>query len=248
MQFNVKTRRIENWYEKGYYFLFGRKWIIYGVSILSIAAAVILFQVMNYTQLPEINQNETVATIDWNENITVAENQKRIQDILKGVSNIETQFSQVGEQQFLLQRENTKSFSEASVYLKANSILELETIKETIQQQIQTIYPNSNIDFEAPKTIFQYIFGTNKSKLIAQVHSKSSLEVPAENTLINVTNLLENKTISEIPLKQTASIQIIDENVLLYDVNYDDLINELKTTFNQNFIDNLKTAQKFYTY
>ena len=33
--------------------------------------------------------------------------------------------------------------------------------------------------------------------------------------------------------------------MLLYNVTYIDVINELKTTFNQNFVDNLKTAQKF---
>ena len=245
LQLNFKTQHIENWYEKGYNFFFDRKWIIYSISIVSIIVAVILFKTMDYSQLPEINQNETIATIDWNENINVAENQNRIQSILKDIPNIETQFSQVGEQQFLLQRENTKSFSEASIYLKSNSISELENIKEKIQKEIKKTYPNGNISFEAPKTIFQYIFGTNKSKLIAQVHSKSSLEVPTEDKLIDVTRLLADKTNSEIPLKQTASIQVIHEKVLLYDVNYDDLVNELKTAFNQNFIDNLKTAQKF---
>lgn len=245
LQFNTKTQHIENWYEKGYNFLFGRKWLLYGIAIASIFVAVILFQTMEYSQLPRINQNETIASIDWNENINVDENQNRIHSILKDISNIETQFSQIGEQQFLLQRENAKSFSEASVYLKSNSISELEAIKENISQQFQKVYPNSTISFDAPKTIFQYIFGTNKNKLIAHVHSKSSLEVPTEENLTDVTNLLADKTASEIPLKQTASIQIIHENVLLYDVNYDDLVNELKTTFNQNFIDNLKTAQKF---
>ena len=119
---------------------------------------------------------------------------------------------------------------------------EIENIKKTLQQQVQKTYPNANIKFEDPKTIFQYIFGTNKSKLIAQVYSKSSLEVPIEEKLIDVTNLLVDKTISEIPLKQTASIQIISEDVLLYDVDYNDLVNELKTTF----VDKNKTLLKTF--
>ena len=126
LQFNVKTQHIDNWYEKGYHYFFGKKWIVYGISIVSIIVAGILFQTMEYSQLPEINHNETIVNIDWNENITVAENQQRIHSVLEDLSNVQTQFSLIGEQQFLLQRENTKSFSEASVYIKTNSKLSLK--------------------------------------------------------------------------------------------------------------------------
>ncbi len=242
---NAKTQHIENWYEKGYHFFFSKKWIVYGVSIASIVIAIFLFKTMTYSQLPDINQNEIIVDVDWNENINVTENQQRISNTLANIPNIETQFEQVGEQQFLLQRENTKSFSEASVYIKTDSPEHLNKIQSTITNNFKQNYPNVNFSFNTPKTIFEYIFGTNKSPLIAQVHSKESSEVPTEEQLLAINELFKEKTTSEIPLKQTASIQIIHENVLLYDVNYDDLINELKTTFNQNFIDDLKTAQKF---
>lgn len=245
LKFNSKTQHIEGWYEKGYHFFFGKKWIVYGVSILSIIVAVMLFQIMTYTQLPEINQNETILSIDWNENINVYENQNRIQRFFKNTKGIELQFSQTGEQQFLLQRENTKSFSEASVYIKADNSKALNDIKETLQKNILQTFPKSNISFSSPKTIFEYIFGTDKSKLIAQITSKKSIEVPSEDKLNEINSFLRKKSNSDIPLQQTASIEVIHENVLLYNVNYDALINELKTAFNENFVDNLKTAQKF---
>jgi len=245
LMFNTKTQHMENWYEKGYLFFFGRKWLIYGISITSIIIALVLFKTMEYSQLPEINQNDIIVNIDWNENINVHENQNRIKNFTEDISNIDLQFSQTGEQQFLLQRENTKSFSEASVYIKTNSSKQLDDIKETLLTTIQKVYPNSNIKFTAPKTIFEYIFGTDKSKLTAQVFSRTSLEVPLENQLPDINELLVNKTSSDIPLQQTASIQIIHENVLLYNVSYNNLINELKTAFNENFVDNLKTSQKF---
>jgi len=245
LMFNTKTQHMENWYEKGYHFFFGRKWLIYGISITSIIIALVLFKTMEYSQLPEINQNDIIVNIDWNENINVHENQNRIKNFTEDISNIDLQFSQTGEQQFLLQRENTKSFSEASVYIKTNSSKQLDDIKETLLTTIQKVYPNSNIKFTAPKTIFEYVFGTDKSKLTAQVFSRTSLEVPLENQLPDINELLVNKTSSDIPLQQTASIQIIHENVLLYNVSYNNLINELKTAFNENFVDNLKTSQKF---
>lgn len=242
---NVKTQHIDDWYERGYHFFFKRKWIVFSISIISMLIAIVLFKIMNYSQLPEINQNEIVLSLDWNENINVTENQQRIANLLKDIPDIEIQFSQVGEQQFLLQRENTKSFSEASLYLKTNSVAKLQVLKTTVKENINATYPNANFSFSAPKTIFEYVFGTNKSQLIAQVHSKSSLEVPSVEQLGAVNTILQRQTATDIPLKQTASIQIIHDKVLLYNVNYNDLISELKTAFNQNFIDDLKTAQKF---
>ena len=245
LTFDSKTKRIENWYEKGYVYFFNRKWLVFGISIVSTIVAVFLFLTMSYSQLPKMNQNEAILLVDWNENIHVKENQKRVQSLFDSIKEVQTLFSQTGEQQFLLQRENTKSFSEASVYIKANSIGDIETVKDKIKKNIQDQFPNATYQIEDSKNIFQYLFGNEKDQLIAQVFSRSSLEVPSEENLNTINALLENNTDTEIPLKLSAFIEILHENVLLYDVSYSDLIDELKTTFNQNFIDNLKTAQKF---
>lgn len=244
-QLNVKTQQIDSWYEKGYHFFFERKWLVFGISGISILIAIILFKTMNYSQLPIINQNEAIVQIDWNENINVHENQQRIGDLFSKELALQTVFSQVGEQQFLLQRENAKSFSEATIYIKTTTVKELETIEDSISKSIKVAYPNAAITVNPPKNIFEYLFGGDKEQLIAHISSRNSLEVPREEHLNEITSLLAGKTISEIPLKQTAFIEIQHENVLLYNVAYTDVINELKTAFNQNFIDNLKTAQKF---
>jgi multidrug efflux pump subunit AcrB len=245
LQFNVKTQQIENWYEKGYHFFFKRKIIVFSISIISILLAVILFLTMPYSQLPNTNQNEVILSVDWNENINVDENQNRIQTLFENEKTLKTVFSKVGEQQFLLERDNSKSFSEASIYLQTNTVNEIENLKKELQIKFLKRYPNATISLDAPKNIFQYLFGNEKEELVAQISSRGSLEVPSENKLQDIQELLNGYTNSEISLKQTAFIEVLHENVLLYDVSYDDLVNELKTTFNQNFIDNLKTAQKF---
>ncbi len=245
LKFDVKTQHIENWYEKGYHFFFKRKSIVFGIAIFSTLLGVFFFYTMTYTQLPIINQNEAILEIDWNENIHVNENQKRINKLFNNTSNLTTIYSQAGEQQFLLQRENTKSFSEGVVYFKAASIKEIEKVKEQLQNKISEDYPKALFSIKEPKNIFQYLFGKQKSELIAQVFSRNSLEVPSEQKLDTIYNLLNKKTTTNISLKQTVFIEILHEKVLLYDVSYADLMNELKTTFNQNFIDNLKTSQKF---
>ncbi|CAA0152149.1 conserved membrane hypothetical protein [Tenacibaculum maritimum] len=243
-QFEVKTQYIENWYEKGYDFFFKRKGIVYGISILFTFLAIVLLMIMPYSQLPKTNQNEAILNIDWNENITVDENQKRLTVLFKG-KNIQTIFSQIGEQQFLLEQESAKGFSEANVYLKTNTISEIESLKNDLLVEIQKRFPNATFTIEEPKNIFQYLFGNKKKELTAQIFSARSLEVPSEKDLSNIQYLLKDNSLTEIPLKQTVFIEILREKILLYEVSYNDLLNELKSAFNQNFIDNLKTAQKF---
>jgi len=245
LKLSTRTQRIENWYEKGYEYFFRRKWLVFGVSIASTIVAVFLFLTMPYSQLPKMNQNEVILSVDWNENINVKENQDRVQSLFDSVEAVETIFSQTGEQQFLLQKENTKSFSEASVYIKAKRFEDLEKIKSSLQKSLQQQFPNASYQLEEPKNIFQYLFGNEKEELIAHVFSRNSLEVPKEENLPAIQELLKKNTKTEIPLKRSVFIEILHENALLYDVTYNDLINELKTTFNQNFIDNLKTSQKF---
>ncbi|WP_430410680.1 efflux RND transporter permease subunit [Kordia sp.] len=243
--FRFQTQHVDTWYEKGYRFFFAKKWMVYGISIGSICIAFVLFTIMKYEQLPEIAANETVVTIDWNSQINVHENQRRIQTLFEDIPTATTVFSQVGEQQFLVQQNNVKSLSEASIYLKATSAKEIIRIKKQLQQKLKANYKNVAFRFDKPKTIFEYIFNTESHMLVAEVFSKDRLEVPKEENLNEIQKILNQKSITKIPLQQTVSIEVMHENLALYEVNYNRLIDELKTTFSQKFIDDLKTAKKF---
>lgn len=241
----IKINSIDNWYTSGYEYFFKKRWIVYVISIVSVLLAIVLFNTMSYTQLPQINQDETILNIEWNENINVFENQRRIESITEDVPSIETKFSQVGEQQFLLQRENNKSFSEAEVYLKVSSVKELLSMKNKVLESLEKTFPTADYTFSPPKNIFEYLFGNDEAELIAEVYSTNSREAPSETELPSINSLLSDKTVSNIPVKETAFIEVLHENLMLYDVPHNSLINELKTAFNQNFVDNLKMAEQY---
>ena len=107
--------------------------------------AVILFLTMPYSQLPNTNQNEVILSVDWNENINVDENQNRIQTLFENEKTLKTVFSKVGEQQFLLERDNSKSFSEASIYLQTKTVNEIENLKKELKVKLLRSYPNATI-------------------------------------------------------------------------------------------------------
>ena len=171
--------------------------LLFSISIISILLAVILFLTMPYSQLPNTNQNEVILSVDWNENINVDENQNRIQTLFENEKTLKTVFSKVGEQQFLLERDNSKSFSEASIYLQTKTVNEIENLKKELQIKFLKRYPNATISLDAPKNIFQYLFGNEKEELVAQISSRGSLEVPTENKVQDIQELL-NGILSKI--------------------------------------------------
>lgn len=244
-QGNLKTQQLETLYEKGYHFFFNKKWIVYAIALIGSGLAVLLLNVLPYAQLPDLNQKETILTIDWNDNITLEENQRRIRDIILSAEDIVNHYSVLGEQQFVLQREQTKGFSEADVYIEAATSSDLIRIQHEIEKGIQSKYAFAKAYFSSPKTIFEYIFGSDQDRLKAHVYSKEGLEIPPVGDLPVIDQLFNNKTSSKTPLKETTIIQILFENISLYGVRYQDLIDELKTALGENTIDDLKTAQKF---
>lgn len=235
---------LENVYESGYLFFFKRKSLLFFIVTLFFVLGIVLFFKLPYSKLPEIDQTETVLTVDWNENINVQENQKRLNNIIKSTTLIEVSLSQTGEQQYLLNKENFKSFSEAEIYIKTSSqenlALTLELLKEKLSE-----FPGVVYEFRSPKNILEYIFGGEESSLTAKIFSKTQINLPPESDLPLIESVLGFPIQAQIPIENTAYLEILHENILLYEVDYTQLVAELKSAFNQNLVDNLKSAQKF---
>lgn len=242
--FRNKNLVIEDWYENGYRFFFKRKGLLFLIVGSFLLLGIILFLKMPYGKLPEFRQTESMLNLDWNENINVRENQKRIDNLLKNIGQIEVYFSQIGEQQYLLNKENSKSFSEAEIYIKTDSPENLKVVLAHLTNQLHE-YPRAVFQFNPPKNILEYIFGNDKNQLTAKVFSKTNREVPPENSIPEIESVLGFQIQDQMSIEETAYIDVIHENVLLYDIDYIQLMSEIKSAFNQNLVDNLKTAQKF---
>ena len=69
--------------------------------------------------MPEIDQNELIAHVEWNENIHIDENQSRVSQLFASIDNqVQEHTAYVGQQQFLLNRDREMSVSESELYFK----------------------------------------------------------------------------------------------------------------------------------
>lgn len=241
---NLLIVKIDSYYKRSFDFFFAKKKIVYIISISSIIIAFIIFSKIEYTKLPKVNKNEMVLNVDWNENINLEESQHRLSIIFKDISNIETIFSKIGEQNFSLKFENSKSQTESTIYIKAKNHEDIDEIEHDLTKKLTNLYPKSSFYYTDSKTAFQYIFGSDKNMLIAEVRPKLDSEFNNLESLDSLSKLLGPYSDSKIPTEEGNYINILHENLLLYDVSYENLIDELKIAFGKKHIDNLKLSEK----
>ena len=237
---------IENLYEKGFKYFVDFKYITLAIALAGIFAMYYFFKTEKYTKLPHFQKNEIVLKVDWNENINLEENISRADYLIDSFTNDSTVFfSQFGEQQFLLQREKPMDPAECKIYIKTKSPDNLYKIQGEIKKRISGKFPQAKYRFEPLKTVFEQLFGDKNDFLQAQVSSVNSLELPDISLFYKIDSLLKNLAQPDFSFKKTSFINVDFERMLLFDVDYNRLKNELKSAFNENVIDNLKSEKKF---
>ena len=104
--------------------------------------------------MPAISHTELEAKIDWNEPITVEENQKRNGVLMNEIKTKKIYTSGfIGQQQFLLNRDLQQNFNESLLSIKVASNEDFEAISNEIKAFLQEKYPKAITEIRATKNI-----------------------------------------------------------------------------------------------
>ncbi|GAB4479656.1 MAG: efflux RND transporter permease subunit [Thermoflexibacter sp.] len=241
--------------EKGYYwlmsFIFKRKAISIGFFVSLIFLAIFLSFSIPKQGMPNISRTELEAKIDWNEAITVEENEARISKINQELSNFEGKLlytsAFIGQQQFLLNRELQQNFNETLLSMKVRDNQTFFDLQAKLQTIFKQDFPKANVSFSAAKNIFEQLFNTTQAPLVARFTNNQEAEVPTPARMENVYQNLSKKGLyTEFPsLQSRLQIEILKEKLLLYEVEYERVFTTLKTLFNENNLGNLKVEQRY---
>lgn len=244
-------KQSEKLYDELLNLVFKRKLLMLSFFILLIILAIPVFMHLDKRGMPIISRSELETKIDWNDAITVEENNRRVNQIINQIttnSKEERMVSAfVGQQQFLLNRELQQNFNESLLSIKVKSNKEFEATKKDIEKIIKSNYPNAIASFGAAKNVFESLFNISEAPLQARIVNNDKAEVPDIQTMINVYHQLNNKGFSTtLPAQQSRFyIQILSERILYYDIEYERLVDVLKTIFNENNLGSLKAEQKY---
>jgi multidrug efflux pump subunit AcrB len=189
-----------------------------------------------------------VVKIDWNENIHVGENHARIVAMLQGLNLKEVQHdAYVGQQQFLLNSGDVLSGSESILFFKTSTTKTLTFLQESLTQWIVKYYPLAVMVFSPPETVFEKIFNTGESKLVAELYTNSSDKIIPSDVLRRLQKEMADATgitPQGISFEDQLNLNIDRERLLLYGISFSEVQRALKAAFHKNEVATLRSYQQ----
>lgn len=244
-----KEHTLDRFYDAGIDWVFAHKVSSVVFCVVSVPLCVFLFYFIGKERMPEIDQNELIARVEWNENIHVDENRQRV-DALFGEMKDRTveQTASVGQQDYLLNRDQTLSSSEAELYFKTESSSDIAPLQQKAYQRLKAQYPLAVVTFSPPETVFEKLFVTGEADVVTELYARNKEKAPVAGDLRALEQRFANQTgISPtgIAFENQLNISVLQEKLLLYNVSDDELYRVLKTAFKEYSVAMLHSYQQY---
>lgn len=245
----VKDHTLDRFYDTGVDRVFRHKTFSVLFCAVSIPLCVFFFFFIDKERMPGIEENELVVRIEWNENIHVDENRKRVDALFKELDGRSLeQTASVGRQDFILNRERELSSSEAELYFRTETSGEIAPLEQEIYRRLKERYPLSVISFSPPETVFEKLFVTGEPDITAEFYARNRAQSPEAETIRNLEHELAEETGTNptgIAFENQLDLSVSKERLLLYRVSYNELYRVLKTAFRENSVTMLHSYQQY---
>ena len=244
-----KNGWLERAYNAGFDWVFSHKVLSVGMTVATLPLCVFLFLHIDKERMPEIEQSELVMRIEWNENIHVDENRRRVDDLTRKIeSRVVEHTAYVGIQDYILNGGSELSATEAELYFKTENPDDIAPLQEALAREVKARYPLAVIAFSPPETIFEKLFVTGEADVVAQLHpdNRSQAPDPARLKQLEADIVLRTGCTTEgIAFRNQISLVIDRERLLLYNVSYNELTRVLRTAFKENRVSTLRSYQQY---
>jgi multidrug efflux pump subunit AcrB len=240
----------EKLYSKGLGFIMKRKTVFILFFFLLFPLGIFLFSYIDKKYMPDVEQTEFMAEINWNEPINVGENKKRVIELLETIKTpVIINTSYIGHQQFLTGKKHEKEAREAGVYFKVGDEKKRELLEENLRAYVRAKYPAATLIIKPAENIFGQLFSEKEGPLIAKIRPDKKQNIPdpalLKENLQKLEEIIGQEQVNKIELKSSYVLTIDFEKLFLYDVQYSNLINKLKTSFSNNKIGVYKSGRDY---
>ncbi|MCM1111014.1 MAG: efflux RND transporter permease subunit [Clostridium sp.] len=233
-------------YDRGIDFCFRHKWPFIIGTLLTLPLCALLFAVMPRERMPQIDSSETLLRIDWNENISLDENRRRVATISDSAALVSSAY--IGPQDYLLSSDIDLSSAEAEFYFLAGSPGEVAPLQRRIAAELQNRYPEAVFSFSKTENIFEKIFSSDEADIEARIHPLSKSARPDGSGAERIRRRLEEATgrkLNPVPMRSQIDIAIDREMLAVYNVDYNEVRRVLRTAFSGNDVSVLRSFQEY---
>ena len=243
------NKSLLRWYDRLIDFTFDHKIFNAFIVILTIPVCVLMFQIIPKSGMPAVDQVELLTHIDWGENIHLDENRTRMDMLCRELDPLTLEHSTyVGRQQYILDNDKKMPSSESELYIKAENTKLAEQVREQIYQWTKKNYPTAVTKFSPPETIFEKVFVTGESELVTELYPRNRANAPDATSIRAIEQRLAeltNERSEGVTFDEEILLRIDREKLLLYNVNYNEIIRLLRTAFRDNEVATLRSYQQF---
>ena len=244
-----KNNKVEHFYDKGIEWVFSHKKLSLGMTLATLPLCVFFFFYLEKERMPEIEQNELVMRIEWNENIHVDENRRRVNELMKQTDGqVKEHTAYVGMQDYILNGGSELSATEAELYFKTEEPAGIPPLQELLNKEIKAKYPLAVLTFSPPETIFEKLFVTGEADIVAQLNPENRSQAPEPAALQQLEDEIMNRTglsTEGIAFRNQMNLVVDRERLLLYNVSYNELTRVLRTAFKENKVSTLRSYQQY---
>lgn len=229
---------LRRWEEKIVGWFIDHRAVAWGILAVSAAGIVLCFTLMPKERLPEMTYTETIMTIDWNEQISIDENERRVVSLEEMIREESLQItSMVGMQKFILSHSGDLGTGETSIYVNCKDMKTVEDVKTAMAKAVSEKYPSAVYGFEVSGNIFDAVFADREVPLVARIRPAGvpSLEVEGIRNLSgSLRKALPWVNVEDVPVKTDVLFVADPQKMALYDVSYQELSSLLKNSLNEN--------------
>lgn len=245
----IKEHTLDRFYDKGVDWVFNHQKLSVAFCIFSLPLCVFFFNFIEKDRMPDIDENELIARVEWNENIHVDENKRRVDKLFGQIKDkVVEQTATVGQQDYILNKEQELSSSETELYFRTEKSSAIEGLQEEVYRLLKESYPQAVISFSPPETVFEKLFVTGEPDIVAELYARNRDKQPGAELLRNLElqfGEIENTPPTGIAFENQLNLSIDKEKLLLYKVSYDELIRLLRTAFKENNVTMLHSFQQY---
>ncbi len=244
-----KNDKVEHFYDKGIDWVFSHKSLSIGMTLATLPLCVFLFFYLDKERMPEIEQNELVMRIEWNENIHVDENRRRVNKLMEQTDGqVKEHTAYVGMQDYILNGGSELSATEAELYFKTEEPTGIAPLQELLSKKVKEKYPLAVLTFSPPETIFEKLFVTGEADIVAQLNPENRSQAPDPAALQQLEGEIQHRTglsTEGIAFRNQMNLVVDRERLLLYNVSYNELTRTLRTAFKENKVSTLRSYQQY---
>lgn len=228
-------------YDKGFRFTMRRQaivWVMFGGLLISVP---FLSRYIAKEQLPAMQREATLLWVDWNENIHVEENHRRVAQLLDSIGDgVVHATIQSGRQQFLMENLHNSTRRQSLVYILCASPRHLQSLEARAANLIEKYYPEALYRFEYEGNLFDQVFAARQAPLELRLRQLQAygtgLISNLQTTLNQIDAGLDEYKAEPLPLQEIFILQPDLQIMALHQVEMGSLHQELARVFNENQI------------